>query len=170
MGTVALLIIQPTGCPQSAFLVLQQQPLLHQSTISPKGKEQAEEEGPQDGPSANGNEAGSSSEANAESSSKADHWNAVVAAEVNEPVGIITIEDVLEELIGQVCMGAWCAACAVSLSARVLWAIQPLFVMQDIIILPVFARGCCLFSGVNGLLLLRSACSCRKSWMRQISL
>lgn len=79
----------------------EQQPLLHQSTISPKGKEQAEEEAPQDGPSANGNEAGSSSEANAESSSKADHWNAVVAAEVNEPVGIITIEDVLEELIGQ---------------------------------------------------------------------
>jgi len=83
--------------------VVQQQPLLHQSTISPKGKEQAEEEAPQDGRSANGAEAGSSSEANAESSSKADHWNAVVAAEVNEPVGIITIEDVLEELIGQVC-------------------------------------------------------------------
>ncbi|DBA74258.1 hypothetical protein WJX77_000848 [Trebouxia sp. C0004] len=74
----------------------EQQPLLHQSTISPKGKEQAEEEALQDSPSANGNEAGSSSEA-----SKADHWNAVVAAEVNEPVGIITIEDVLEELIGQ---------------------------------------------------------------------
>lgn len=79
----------------------EQQPLLHQSTISRKGKEQAEEEASQDGPSANGNEAGSSSEANAESSAKADHWNAVVAAEVNEPVGIITIEDVLEELIGQ---------------------------------------------------------------------
>jgi hypothetical protein len=99
----------------SIFIVLQQQPLLHQSTISPKGKEQAEEESPQDGPNANGNEAGSSSEANLESSSKADHWNAVVAAEVNEPVGIITIEDVLEELIGQVCLGAWCAASAVSL-------------------------------------------------------
>lgn len=85
--------------------MLQQQPLLHQSTLSPKGKEQAEEQAPQDGPIANGHEAGSSSETNAGSSSKADTWNAVVAAEVNEPVGIITIEDVLEELIGQVCMG-----------------------------------------------------------------
>ncbi|KAA6425549.1 MAG: DUF21 domain-containing protein [Trebouxia sp. A1-2] len=79
----------------------EQQPLLHQSTLSPKGKEQAEEQAPQDGPIANGHEAGSSSETNAGSSSKADTWNAVVAAEVNEPVGIITIEDVLEELIGQ---------------------------------------------------------------------
>lgn len=148
---------------------MQQQPLLHQSTISPKGKEQAEEEAPQAGPSANGNEAGSSSEAHAESSSKADHWNAVVAAEVNEPVGIITIEDVLEELIGQVCMGAWCAASAVLVSAGVVLAVQPL-VMQASRILPLLAKNSCLFSGVFGSSLLRSACCCRKFWMRQISL
>lgn len=84
---------------------MQQQPLLHQSTLSPKGKEQAvEEESPQTGssasaPAANGNEAGSSSETHGD---KGEKWNAVAAAEINVPVGIITIEDVLEELIGQV--------------------------------------------------------------------
>lgn len=86
---------------------MQQQPLLHQSTLSPKGKEQAVEESPQTGgsasaPAANGNEAGSSSDAQGDSSDKGEKWNAVAAAEINEPVGIITIEDVLEELIGQV--------------------------------------------------------------------
>lgn len=32
-----------------------------------------------------------------------ERWPAVKAAQANEPVGIITIEDVLEELIGTVC-------------------------------------------------------------------
>ena len=154
--------------------MLQQQPLLHQSTISPKGKEQAKEEAPKEGSDANGNEAGSSSEANAESSSKPDHWNAVVAAEVNEPVGIITIEDVLEELIGQVCMASWCAACAVSLQRTCNLGNaascghagqQKRHCLQE-----MTPEKSCLFSGVIGAVLLRAACSCRKFWMRQISL
>lgn len=76
-------------------MFVQSQPLLHQGSSSPKGKAPA--------PAENGNEASCSSGAQGESSSKAESWPAVVAAEVNEPVGIITIEDVLEELIGQVC-------------------------------------------------------------------
>ena len=81
---------------------MQKQPLLHQP--SPKGKEKADappEKG-SSGPAANGNEAGSSEEQGESSKDKGEHWPAVQAAEANEPVGIITIEDVLEELIGQV--------------------------------------------------------------------
>lgn len=80
---------------------MQKQPLLHQS--SPKGKEKADPP-PENGssrPAVNGNEAGSSEEGES-SKDKGEHWPAVQAAEANEPVGIITIEDVLEELIGQV--------------------------------------------------------------------
>lgn len=83
---------------------VQKQPLLHQS--SPKGKEKADAppENGNSGPAANGDEASSSDEAGESSKDRGEHWPAVQAAEANEPVGIITIEDVLEELIGQVCL------------------------------------------------------------------
>lgn len=86
----------------------EQQPLLHQSSSSPKGKEKA---GPppdngasaasSSAPAENGKDSGSSSEAYGDSADKKPYWPHVAEAEVNEPVGIITIEDVLEELIGQ---------------------------------------------------------------------
>lgn len=92
------------------MLTVQQQPLLHQSSSSPKGKEKA---GPppdngasaasSSAPAENGKDSGSSSEAYGDSADKKPYWPHVAEAEVNEPVGIITIEDVLEELIGQVC-------------------------------------------------------------------
>lgn len=42
------------------------------------------------------------------SSNMEERWPAVKAAQANEPVGIITIEDVLEELIGTVCTHLQC--------------------------------------------------------------
>ena len=89
---------------------MQKQPLLHQQ--SPKGKEKAgppPEDGKHDKPATNGDEAGSSSADHGESDKdRGEHWPAVQAAEANEPVGIITIEDVLEELIGQVWLQQSC--------------------------------------------------------------
>ena len=94
---------------------MQKQPLLHQP--SPKGKEKADAP-PENGksePSANGNEAGGSEEQEGDAvKDRGEHWHAVEAAEANEPVGIITIEDVLEELIGQVllCLPACLCICS----------------------------------------------------------
>ena len=62
-------------------------------------------------PEANGNDPSSSATHDQDEEEDPDNprrrtveerWPAVKAAQVNEPVGIITIEDVLEELIGQV--------------------------------------------------------------------
>lgn len=80
---------------------MQKQPLLHQQSKG-KGKADAPHTNGNSGSAADGNEAGDSSDPEESSKDRGEHWPAVEAAEANEPVGIITIEDVLEELIGQV--------------------------------------------------------------------
>lgn len=70
---------------------------------SSKGKEKASTEQGESAsaPTENGNEASSSENQEEGPGKGSSHAAAFAAAEVNEPVGIITIEDVLEELIGQ---------------------------------------------------------------------
>ena len=80
---------------------MQKQPLLHQQSKG-KGKADAPPTNGNSGSAADDSEAGNSTDPEESSKDRGEHWPAVEAAEVNEPVGIITIEDVLEELIGQV--------------------------------------------------------------------
>lgn len=89
--------------PTNGVLVLymQKQPLLHQQSKG-KGKAGAPPTNGHSGSAADHSEAGNSSDPEESSKDRGEHWPAVEAAEANEPVGIITIEDVLEELIGQV--------------------------------------------------------------------
>lgn len=74
---------------------------MHQQSKG-KGKADAPPTNGNSGPAADGSEADGSEDQGESSKDRGEHWPAVQAAEANEPVGIITIEDVLEELIGQV--------------------------------------------------------------------
>lgn len=96
-------------------LCVQKQPLLHQQSKG-KGKADAPPTNGNSKPAANGSEAEGSEDQDESSQDRGEHWPAVQAAEANEPVGIITIEDVLEELIGQVWL-LYCPCCALSMLA-----------------------------------------------------
>lgn len=89
---------------------VQKQPLLHWQSKG-KGKADAPPTNGDSKPAADGSEAEGSEDQDESSKDRGEHWPAVQAAEANEPVGIITIEDVLEELIGQVWM-LYCSCCA----------------------------------------------------------
>ena len=103
---------------------VQKQPLLHQPS---KGKDKADVP-PANGnsePAADGSEAQGSEDQGESSKERGEHWPAVQAAEANEPVGIITIEDVLEELIGQVWLldCPYCALCCLqAYQAPLFWS------------------------------------------------
>lgn len=80
---------------------MQKQPLLHKQSKG-KGRAQPPPTNGNSGSAADSSEAGDSTDPEESTKDRGEHWPAVEAAEANEPVGIITIEDVLEELIGQV--------------------------------------------------------------------
>lgn len=85
------------NCRADTQCMMQKQALLH---------EQSKQKGKADAPPANGASGhasgGSEAEEGESSRNSGEQSPAVQTAEPNEPVGIITIEDVLEELIGQV--------------------------------------------------------------------
>ena len=89
---------------------MQKQPLLHQPSKG-KNKADAPPTNGNSGPAAGGSQGEGSEDQGESSKDRGEHWPAVEAAEANEPVGIITIEDVLEELIGQVWL-LYCPCCA----------------------------------------------------------
>lgn len=80
--------------------VMQKQALLHEQSSKQKGKADAPLANGASGPGSDGSEA----DEGGSSRDRGEQGPAVQTAEPNEPVGIITIEDVLEELIGQVCL------------------------------------------------------------------
>ena len=80
-----------------SWCLMQKQALLHDQSKQ-KGKADAPPLNGASGPGSDGSEA----EEGGSSRDKGEQTPAVQTAEPNEPIGIITIEDVLEELIGQV--------------------------------------------------------------------
>lgn len=100
-------VIPDTWCV--VCVCVQKQPLLHMQSKG-KGKADAPPTNGNSEPAANGSEAEDAEDQGESSKDRGEHWPAVQAAEANEPVGIITIEDVLEELIGQVWL-LYCPCC-----------------------------------------------------------
>lgn len=84
-------VVSDTQC------VVQKQALLHEQSKQ-KGKADAPPVNGTSGPGSDGSEADEAGS----SRDRGEQWPSDQTAEPNEPVGIITIEDVLEELIGQV--------------------------------------------------------------------
>lgn len=88
---------------------MQKQPELHRTQPPFSPREQGVPEANGNGPSSSATHDEDEEEDpdNPRRSTVEERWPAVKAAQVNEPVGIITIEDVLEELIGQVQILIW---------------------------------------------------------------